>query len=286
MRPGRGPGAAAGRRADPAHQAVLPRERGAQPAEAGGEGEPRLPARAPHRRPCPRCPCTRPTAPRPRPAQVLRKVAYKIVSGEAEAVEVTPANLQDFVGKPVFTVERMYGATPPGVVMGLAWTAMGEWALPRRCGASSRVPGTRWLRAPHLPRGLHAVCRDLAEAAAGQGRGGRGEEGRHAGGDRAAGRGDAGECPHRVHLCTRLPDAAGPGQRLPGHLAHPPARARGQPRPTRPLHPSPASVPQHSRTPAAPRRAPPPRTGPVLAAPLSLPCCRWPWTNPCGRTWP
>ncbi|XP_008571281.1 PREDICTED: lon protease homolog, mitochondrial [Galeopterus variegatus] len=57
--------------------------------------------------------------------KVLRKSAYKIVSGEAEAVEVTPENLQDFVGKPIFTVERMYDVTPPGVVMGLAWTAMG-----------------------------------------------------------------------------------------------------------------------------------------------------------------
>lgn len=41
-------------------------------------------------------------------------------------MQVTPENLQDFVGKPVFTVERMYEVTPPGVVMGLAWTAMGE----------------------------------------------------------------------------------------------------------------------------------------------------------------
>lgn len=63
------------------------------------------------------------------PPQVLRKSAYKIVSGEAESVEVTPENLQDFVGKPVFTVERMYDVTPPGVVMGLAWTAMGEYCL-------------------------------------------------------------------------------------------------------------------------------------------------------------
>ncbi|XP_045404896.1 lon protease homolog, mitochondrial [Lemur catta] len=61
--------------------------------------------------------------------KVLRKSAYKIVSGEAESVEVTPANLQDFVGKPVFTVERMYDVTPPGVVMGLAWTAMGGSTL-------------------------------------------------------------------------------------------------------------------------------------------------------------
>ncbi|XP_048197857.1 lon protease homolog, mitochondrial isoform X2 [Perognathus longimembris pacificus] len=61
--------------------------------------------------------------------KVLRKSAYKIVSGEAETVEVTPENLQDFVGKPVFTVERMYDVTPPGVVMGLAWTAMGGSTL-------------------------------------------------------------------------------------------------------------------------------------------------------------
>nr|XP_035139905.2 lon protease homolog, mitochondrial isoform X2 [Callithrix jacchus] len=61
--------------------------------------------------------------------KVLRKSAYKIVSGEAESVEVTPENLQDFVGKPMFTVERMYDVTPPGVVMGLAWTAMGGSTL-------------------------------------------------------------------------------------------------------------------------------------------------------------
>uniref|UniRef100_A0A8C0H1D9 Lon protease homolog, mitochondrial n=1 Tax=Chelonoidis abingdonii TaxID=106734 RepID=A0A8C0H1D9_CHEAB len=61
--------------------------------------------------------------------KVLRKSAYKIVSGEAETVEVTPENLQDFVGKPIFTVDRMYDLTPPGVVMGLAWTAMGGSTL-------------------------------------------------------------------------------------------------------------------------------------------------------------
>ncbi|XP_007460615.1 PREDICTED: lon protease homolog, mitochondrial isoform X2 [Lipotes vexillifer] len=61
--------------------------------------------------------------------KVLRRSAYKIVSGEAEFVEVTPENLQDFVGKPVFTVERMYDVTPPGVAMGLAWTAMGGSTL-------------------------------------------------------------------------------------------------------------------------------------------------------------
>lgn len=55
-------------------------------------------------------------------------MAFTIVSGERTAVTVTANNLQDFVGKPIFTVDRMYDVTPPGVVMGLAWTALGEAA--------------------------------------------------------------------------------------------------------------------------------------------------------------
>nr|NVI75679.1 Lon protease [Cucujiformia] len=61
--------------------------------------------------------------------KVVRKVAYKIVKEESGAVSVTPQNLSDFVGKPVFTQDRMYEITPPGVVMGLAWTAMGGSTL-------------------------------------------------------------------------------------------------------------------------------------------------------------
>lgn len=61
--------------------------------------------------------------------KVVRKVAFKIVKKEAEVIDITPANLQDFVGKPVFTHDRMYTETPPGVVMGLAWTAMGGSTL-------------------------------------------------------------------------------------------------------------------------------------------------------------
>lgn len=48
---------------------------------------------------------------------------------EADAITVTPDNLYDFVGKPIFTQDRMYDETPPGVVMGLAWTAMGGSTL-------------------------------------------------------------------------------------------------------------------------------------------------------------
>lgn len=53
-------------------------------------------------------------------------MAYKVVNEESSFVAVTPDNLQEFVGKPVFTHDRMYPTTPPGVVMGLAWTAMGN----------------------------------------------------------------------------------------------------------------------------------------------------------------
>ncbi|XP_031848713.1 lon protease homolog, mitochondrial isoform X3 [Nomia melanderi] len=61
--------------------------------------------------------------------KVHRKVAFKVVKKEAEKIDVTAENLHDFVGKPVFTHDRMYEVTPPGVVMGLAWTAMGGSTL-------------------------------------------------------------------------------------------------------------------------------------------------------------
>jgi Lon-like ATP-dependent protease len=54
---------------------------------------------------------------------------------ESEATEtnkkvlVEASNLSDFVGKPVFHAERIYEQTPIGVVMGLAWTAMGGSTL-------------------------------------------------------------------------------------------------------------------------------------------------------------
>ncbi|KAD6795492.1 hypothetical protein E3N88_06388 [Mikania micrantha] len=46
-----------------------------------------------------------------------------------EKVLVDEKNLADYVGKPVFHAERMYDQTPLGVVMGLAWTAMGGSTL-------------------------------------------------------------------------------------------------------------------------------------------------------------
>ncbi|KAI5807866.1 ATP-dependent protease La [Peziza echinospora] len=44
-------------------------------------------------------------------------------------VSITKDNLKDYVGPPVFTSDRLYDVTPPGVAMGLAWTRLGGAAL-------------------------------------------------------------------------------------------------------------------------------------------------------------
>lgn len=44
-------------------------------------------------------------------------------------VTIGKDNLKDYVGPPVFTSDRLYDVTPPGVAMGLAWTQMGGAAL-------------------------------------------------------------------------------------------------------------------------------------------------------------
>ena len=87
--------------------------------------------------------------------QIFRKAAFKFVSSldsadkekqpsEIESNEtgsisssdeappplcVDANNLKDYVGNPLFISDRMYETTPPGVVMGLAWTAMGGSTL-------------------------------------------------------------------------------------------------------------------------------------------------------------
>ncbi|KAK9098115.1 hypothetical protein Syun_025160 [Stephania yunnanensis] len=51
------------------------------------------------------------------------------VSEPIQKVTVDEKSLSDYVGKPVFHAERIYEQTPIGVVMGLAWTAMGGSTL-------------------------------------------------------------------------------------------------------------------------------------------------------------
>ena len=48
--------------------------------------------------------------------KIFRKAAFKLVKNQSapEAIYVNRSNLQDFVGKPIFTHDRMYDITPPG----------------------------------------------------------------------------------------------------------------------------------------------------------------------------
>ncbi|KAF7189347.1 Lon protease-like, mitochondrial [Pseudocercospora fuligena] len=55
------------------------------------------------------------------------RVALKVP--ESVHVTIGKDNLKDYVGPPVFTSDRLYDVTPPGVAMGLAWTSMGGAAL-------------------------------------------------------------------------------------------------------------------------------------------------------------
>jgi len=65
--------------------------------------------------------------------KICRKVALKVVKGGPELklpLLIGEDNLEDYVGKPQWHTDRIYGdETPPGVVMGLAWTSMGGSVL-------------------------------------------------------------------------------------------------------------------------------------------------------------
>ena len=53
----------------------------------------------------------------------------EVADVKVEKIIVDESNLIDFVGKPVFHAERIYSQTPIGVVMGLAWSALGGSTL-------------------------------------------------------------------------------------------------------------------------------------------------------------
>eukprot|EP01114_Cavostelium_apophysatum_P014151 TRINITY_DN3593_c0_g1_i3.p1 TRINITY_DN3593_c0_g1~~TRINITY_DN3593_c0_g1_i3.p1 ORF type:complete len:869 (+),score=263.09 TRINITY_DN3593_c0_g1_i3:688-3294(+) len=61
--------------------------------------------------------------------KIMRKLALKYVKNSTTSLAVTPETLPSLVGKPVFNSDRYYDSAPAGVVMGLAWTAMGGATL-------------------------------------------------------------------------------------------------------------------------------------------------------------
>jgi ATP-dependent Lon protease len=61
---------------------------------------------------------------------LIFEVAYKLEMNEIVApVTINSSNLVDFVGNPIFKSRTIYEETPPGVVMGLAWTRLGGAVL-------------------------------------------------------------------------------------------------------------------------------------------------------------
>ncbi|KAK7269426.1 hypothetical protein RIF29_22152 [Crotalaria pallida] len=61
--------------------------------------------------------------------EVAKESEEEIETKTIEKVLIDKSNLADYVGKPVFHADRIYNQTPTGVVMGLAWTAMGGSTL-------------------------------------------------------------------------------------------------------------------------------------------------------------
>ncbi len=61
--------------------------------------------------------------------KIMRKSARKLAEDEESTIHITVNNLEEFLGKPVFTAETLYKKSIPGVVMGLAWTSLGGATL-------------------------------------------------------------------------------------------------------------------------------------------------------------
>lgn len=61
--------------------------------------------------------------------KIIRKVAFKVVKNENYHVVITDQNLSQFIGRPVYTSDRLYQNTPAGVVMGLGYTKLGGTVL-------------------------------------------------------------------------------------------------------------------------------------------------------------
>jgi ATP-dependent Lon protease len=58
-------------------------------------------------------------------AKIMRQVTLRQSESGQKSFSVTRNNLEKFLGKPVFTTEKLYSKDLPGVSLGLAWTSMG-----------------------------------------------------------------------------------------------------------------------------------------------------------------
>jgi ATP-dependent Lon protease len=61
--------------------------------------------------------------------KIMRHVTLKLAEGVNQYFIVRPDNVEEFLGKPVFTTENLYNKDVPGAVLGLAYTPMGGTTL-------------------------------------------------------------------------------------------------------------------------------------------------------------
>ncbi|MDZ7777375.1 MAG: endopeptidase La [Bacteroidales bacterium] len=61
--------------------------------------------------------------------KIMRKVTLKQAEEGVKKVNISQRNVEEFAGKPVFTTEKLYNKSLPGVTLGLAWTSMGGTTL-------------------------------------------------------------------------------------------------------------------------------------------------------------
>jgi len=56
---------------------------------------------------------------------IMRKVAKEVAAGNQEPHLITPNNIEEYLGKPKFTLDQLDRVSVPGVAVGLAWTPSG-----------------------------------------------------------------------------------------------------------------------------------------------------------------
>ena len=61
--------------------------------------------------------------------KIFRKAAFSKVKEGTKNIVIDKDNLQTYVGKPIYTRDKMYECTPAGVCLGLAWTSHGGSTL-------------------------------------------------------------------------------------------------------------------------------------------------------------
>lgn len=61
--------------------------------------------------------------------KIMRKATFELATSKKKKISINQKNITSYLGKPIFNTEELYDTPPKGVVLGLAWTAMGGTTL-------------------------------------------------------------------------------------------------------------------------------------------------------------